>query len=210
MKNKIIKCKSCGADIASSAKHCPSCGAKNKKPIYKRIWFWILMVILLIAIIDFVVSKVTGGNAESLDTTTESTTAETIVETANHAFDGDCGISASGTLGSPSIGYPELTIRIKNKTNKKIAAVQFYSVPFNVYDEEINSWDTQNGLYTDDAIGAGETAYPTWQLIDEDVKKVKVYIYSVYFSDGTEWGDKDASRETILKYGKEIKVSGES
>lgn len=54
MKNKIIKCKSCGADIASSAKHCPSCGAKNKKPIYKRIWFWILMVILLIAIIDFV------------------------------------------------------------------------------------------------------------------------------------------------------------
>lgn len=176
MKNKIIKCKSCGADIASSAKHCPSCGAKNKKPIYKRVWFWILMVILLIAIIDFVVSKVTGGNAESLDTTTESTTAETIVETANYAFNGDCGISASGTLGSSSIGYPELTIRIKNKTNKKIAAVQFYSVPFNVYGEEINSWDTQNGLYTDDAIGAGETAYPTWQLIDEDVKKVKVYI----------------------------------
>lgn len=31
MSNKIIKCKVCGADIAKSAKSCPSCGAKNKK-----------------------------------------------------------------------------------------------------------------------------------------------------------------------------------
>ncbi|NOW20903.1 rubrerythrin [Clostridium saccharobutylicum] len=31
--SKMIKCKTCGADIASSAKTCPSCGAKNKKAI---------------------------------------------------------------------------------------------------------------------------------------------------------------------------------
>ena len=30
--SKMIKCKTCGADIASSAKSCPGCGAKNKKP----------------------------------------------------------------------------------------------------------------------------------------------------------------------------------
>lgn len=30
---KMIKCKTCGADIAKSAKTCPSCGAKNKKSV---------------------------------------------------------------------------------------------------------------------------------------------------------------------------------
>lgn len=44
---KIIKCKTCGADMASNAKACPQCGAKNKKPIYKRVWFWILIVVIL-------------------------------------------------------------------------------------------------------------------------------------------------------------------
>lgn len=69
--NKMIKCKSCGADIASSAKHCPSCGAKNKKPIYKRVWFWILVVVLLIAIADFVASKVNPSDPVEFETTTE-------------------------------------------------------------------------------------------------------------------------------------------
>ncbi len=69
--NKMIKCKSCGADIASSAKHCPSCGAKNKKPIYKRVWFWILVVVLLIAIADFAASKVNPSDPVEFETTTE-------------------------------------------------------------------------------------------------------------------------------------------
>ena len=45
---KMISCRTCGADIAKSAKVCPSCGAKNKKPIYKRWWLWVLVVLLLI------------------------------------------------------------------------------------------------------------------------------------------------------------------
>lgn len=69
--NKMTKCKSCGADIASSAKRCPSCGAKNKKPIYKRVWFWILVVVLLIAIADFVASKVNPSDSIEIETTTE-------------------------------------------------------------------------------------------------------------------------------------------
>ena len=38
--SKMKKCDTCGAEIAESAKRCPACGAKNKKPIYKRVWFW--------------------------------------------------------------------------------------------------------------------------------------------------------------------------
>lgn len=40
-------CKICGKEIARSAKVCPHCGAKNKKPIYKRIWVWFLGVIII-------------------------------------------------------------------------------------------------------------------------------------------------------------------
>lgn len=48
--SKLKNCKSCNAEIAVSAKTCPHCGAKNKKPIYKRPWFIILIVIILVAV----------------------------------------------------------------------------------------------------------------------------------------------------------------
>ncbi len=53
----MIKCKTCGTEIAKSAKACPSCGAKNKKPIYKRVWFWAVIVILFLIILSNI-----GGN----------------------------------------------------------------------------------------------------------------------------------------------------
>ncbi|WP_236885879.1 zinc-ribbon domain-containing protein [Clostridioides difficile] len=31
--SKMIQCKSCSKEIASNAKSCPNCGAKNKKTI---------------------------------------------------------------------------------------------------------------------------------------------------------------------------------
>ena len=49
MKTKLIKCKACDAEIAKTAKCCPHCGAKNKKPIYKRVWLWVLVVIVIFA-----------------------------------------------------------------------------------------------------------------------------------------------------------------
>lgn len=47
---KMTTCATCGAEIAASAKTCPHCGAKNKvkKPVYKRPWFWILIVAVVI------------------------------------------------------------------------------------------------------------------------------------------------------------------
>lgn len=46
-KSKLTTCKACGAEIAKSAKSCPHCGAKNKKPIYKKWWFWVIILILV-------------------------------------------------------------------------------------------------------------------------------------------------------------------
>ena len=49
---KMIKCKTCSNEIASNAKSCPSCGAKNKKPIYKRGWFIVVAFFVIVGIIN--------------------------------------------------------------------------------------------------------------------------------------------------------------
>jgi ribosomal protein L40E len=50
-KNKTKICKHCGAEITKGAKVCPVCGGKNPKPIYKRVWFWLLVAVLLFILI---------------------------------------------------------------------------------------------------------------------------------------------------------------
>ena len=44
---KMTQCKACSKEIASNAKSCPGCGAKNSKPFYKKIWFWIVAIIIV-------------------------------------------------------------------------------------------------------------------------------------------------------------------
>lgn len=71
MANKLTNCKVCGAEMAASAKVCPSCGAKNKKPVFRRWWFWALIVVVIIGII----AGSSGGSKSSAapsDTSTDS------------------------------------------------------------------------------------------------------------------------------------------
>lgn len=113
--SKMTKCKSCGGDIASSAKRCPSCGAKNKKPIYKRVWFWILMVVLLIAIFGFIASKVNPSDSIEIETTTEA--------------DSNVYVKKSSTKKSL-------------KTNKIISEFYDNTVLFKKnYDEQVVEWE---------------------------------------------------------------------
>lgn len=72
---KMIKCKTCGADIASNAKACPQCGAKNKKPIYKRWWFYVL--VLLVVVIIAGGSSKTPTSSDGKETTAQTDSAKT-------------------------------------------------------------------------------------------------------------------------------------
>ena len=47
---KMKQCKTCSKEIGISAKYCPGCGAKNKKPIYKRVWLWIIAFFIAIGV----------------------------------------------------------------------------------------------------------------------------------------------------------------
>ena len=72
--SKMKNCKVCGAEIATSAKSCPKCGAKNKKPIWKQWWVWILVVSILFA--TFAAIGGMGGNSDTNPSDTNSTTIQ--------------------------------------------------------------------------------------------------------------------------------------
>lgn len=70
MKEKLKTCPVCGKEMAAGAKVCPSCGAKNKKPIYRRWWFWVLVVLVIAAVGSAMGSEDNGGT----DTPQQETT----------------------------------------------------------------------------------------------------------------------------------------
>ncbi len=126
------------------------------------------------------------------------------------AFDGDCGITATAELHRSINGYPELTISINNVTDQSIAAIQFYALPCNGYGQEMTSWASQNRLYLDQTIAAGESVCISYQFIEASIKTIKLYVYSVDYADKTHWGDKTANKETIVSHGTQILLSAEA
>lgn len=75
MSNKMMNCKACGQQIASSAKACPNCGAKVKKPVYKKWWFWTIIVIIVLGII----AGASGGDEGSTGSTAENANSTAVV-----------------------------------------------------------------------------------------------------------------------------------
>ena len=113
-------------------------------------------------------------------------------------------------MGEDIIGCPELTVSVINHSEYDVKAIQFYVIPYDVYGEKIDSFLTTEKLYTDTTIPAGESNTCSFSMLDSSVKTVKLYAYSILFSNGEEWGDRNAVKTTILKKGLSIEVSGEA
>lgn len=70
--SKLIKCKTCLADIAASAKKCPNCGAKNKKPFYTKWWFWAIIIVVAIGL--------ASGNSDNNSKSTAVDNSKTVAD----------------------------------------------------------------------------------------------------------------------------------
>lgn len=60
MADKLILCKACGNEVAKSAKACPNCGARPKKPFFKTLNGKLLKYIFILFIfigIDFFLNE---------------------------------------------------------------------------------------------------------------------------------------------------------
>ena len=75
--SKLTSCKSCNAEIATSAKVCPQCGAKNKKPIYKKWWVWAVGIIVLFVVIGSQGNKDNSAPVTSPQPVSESAEVKT-------------------------------------------------------------------------------------------------------------------------------------
>lgn len=82
MNKKLNKCKGCGTELSKHATSCPQCGAKNKKPLTKRVWFWAIIAVLAIGSIGSgkdkpstskTASVVSGNTASTLKSTAPTT-----------------------------------------------------------------------------------------------------------------------------------------
>lgn len=206
-------CKNCGKEVDENALVCVNCGVavKNKKkPVYKKWWFWVIIVVVFSGIVG-------ASNSSNTDTpstnSTNSVGASSIVSKVEEPkipveFANKCPIDVSATVADNIIGVPEIECNIKNNTDKEIAAIQFYFMPKDVYGKDVKSVLTNNRMYTDETIAAKGSCTRSWQMLDQEVKSGDLYVYSVYFADGSEWGDKDASVSAIKKYG--IKITAEN
>lgn len=50
-KSALKICKNCGNKMAKNDTYCSYCSTKNNKPIHKRVWFWLIIVVIIIALI---------------------------------------------------------------------------------------------------------------------------------------------------------------
>lgn len=77
--SKMKNCKTCSAEIAISEKSCPKCGAKNKKPIWKQWWVWILVVSILFAAIGGL------GDSSNVNDTISPATEDVVIDSSDLA-----------------------------------------------------------------------------------------------------------------------------
>lgn len=174
-----------------------------KTTLTKRILSIITVIALLLA---FGLFAIASSDSEGSDNSNPEDNSNNTVE-SNNKFSSKPQISASAHIKDNIIGYPELTVSIENTSDKDIAAAKFYVIAYDVYGEEITGFLAQNHLSTDKTIKAGATESRTWQFLANNIKTVKLYVYSIYYTDGSEWGDREAVKSTILENAYIISVS---
>lgn len=109
MSTTMVKCKVCGNDIAENAKVCPQCGAKNKKPIYKKWWFWGIIVFIIIILLSLGESEDTNKNSENSNLETQETenkTNDMISVVENYKWLAQ-NASASFSISEKSVAFME-------------------------------------------------------------------------------------------------------
>lgn len=179
---------------------------KTKETNKKNTGFIIGIICIVIFCIMIISANFGNNSKENVNNAKQTGINAEIKSDIPKEFNQQLPITISGKMYDNIIGFPELSVTINNTTDKNISAIKLYFSPTDVYGEEITGIFTTNELYTDDTISTGATVSKTWQMLDSTVKSGDVYVYSIYFEDGSEWGNKDAAVSEIKKYAYKFKV----
>lgn len=108
MSNKVKVCKNCGKELLPNSEYCLGCGVKvtNKKAVYKRWWFWAIIVLVFFYIVGSIGSC--GDNDESvMDTHPTETVTTSIQETEPTTTQEPTTTIAPTTTATPTTEAPE-------------------------------------------------------------------------------------------------------
>ena len=135
---KLVKCKHCGARIAATAKTCPQCGGENTppKPVYKRLWFKILMVMFVLA---FIMDLISPRNK-----TNTAASSESKKPTSSVASPAKAESESSSATSEEPVKEDDSFILVdevlgdygKEETNKSGYKYIWYMVPAGTYEIE--------------------------------------------------------------------------
>lgn len=194
MESQIIQCRVCHNGIAKSAKVCPHCGAKNKKPFYTHWWIWVILGLFLLDYVYFYASKMNDTDPQSSSATTAAvTTAATtkattkatesaIRETILYASD---AVKITAKSLEHEAGYDaELFLLIENNTDKALT--------FQVRDVSVNGCMVDALFSSNVAAGKKVNDDITFVASDmkrygiESIKKIEFYFHVFATSD---WND---------------------
>lgn len=176
-KNRLKICYACGSQMAKGAKRCPKCGAKSRKPIYQRVWFWILVLFLI-----FRISRLfepdnqvdTGNNSEVIEQQVSPTPEPTLAATPEPTPVGDAlelvgGIEGTEGIYDSRVGSIHITGQVKNNSGKTLSYV---NIQFSLYDVNGNVVGTARDNVTN--LAAGETwSFDALGLSDIEVDSYK-------------------------------------
>ena len=100
--SKATLCKTCGQEMPDSAKWCPHCGAKNKKPVYKKWWFWTIIDIMVLG----TTSPKDTDTAENTPASSPIAESSPVVSTAPD----DSSDKVSPESATPEIEAPDIEL----------------------------------------------------------------------------------------------------
>lgn len=140
MKNKQIKCPTCGnTDVTLKMKKCPVCNVKLPKPIYTKWWFWTIIVlgVLIIAAIG------SGGEDATLE---------------NGGTD-----SGAGTAESQENKYEKVDIdkMLEDLKQNALKAEKDYQNKYVELTGKISSFDSDGKYITIESVTASEWNFDT-------------------------------------------------
>ena len=124
--DKLVTCKTCGAEIAKSAKQCPQCGAKNRLP--QRVLKTALVILGVIILISILFGE--PSEPKKVETNNESPATETTLEKNIFALGETADLdNVTATLLSvePHNGYVLCEFEIGNNTSNDIGVSSLLS-----------------------------------------------------------------------------------
>lgn len=131
-KNRV--CKNCNNPLPEKATVCPSCGAKNKKPIYKKWWFWLIIALIVIG------AALSGGTESDPSDNQPSSSVSSGIK--NDAASG--GVSSGETEDAPS-NEPSETDSIPKEYKSALKKAESYSETMHmskaaIYDQLVSEY----------------------------------------------------------------------